>query len=66
MNDDNGSDSDSDKGEAETEKTESKGEADEDAVDTSDINAEVVRMPKMSDTIEEGVISAWHKKLAIR
>ena len=72
LNDDNGSDSgidkgeaktDSDNGEAETEKTESKGEADEDAVDTSDINAEVVRMPKMSDTMEEGVISAWHKKV---
>lgn len=25
--------------------------------------AEVIRMPKMSDTMEEGVIAAWHKKV---
>lgn len=31
------------------------------AVDTSSVNAEIVRMPKMSDTMEEGVIAAWHK-----
>ena len=33
------------------------------SIDVSGINAEVVRMPKMSDTMEEGVISAWHKKV---
>jgi pyruvate dehydrogenase E2 component (dihydrolipoamide acetyltransferase) len=33
------------------------------AVDTSAVNAEVVRMPKMSDTMEEGVIAQWHKKV---
>lgn len=32
-------------------------------IDTSGINAEIVRMPKMSDTMEEGVIAAWHKKV---
>lgn len=32
-------------------------------IDTSSINAEIVRMPKMSDTMEEGTISAWHKKI---
>jgi len=32
------------------------------AVDTSGIKATVIRMPKMSDTMEEGVISAWIKK----
>ncbi|MEX1240054.1 MAG: pyruvate dehydrogenase complex dihydrolipoamide acetyltransferase [Cyclobacteriaceae bacterium] len=32
------------------------------AVDTSGIKAEIVLMPKMSDTMEEGVIAAWHKK----
>ncbi|MBO3696863.1 pyruvate dehydrogenase complex dihydrolipoamide acetyltransferase [Roseivirga sp. E12] len=32
-------------------------------IDTSAINAEIVRMPKMSDTMEEGTISAWHKKV---
>ena len=32
------------------------------AVDTSNIKAEVVLMPKMSDTMTEGVIAAWHKK----
>src|SRR6188474_485734 len=25
--------------------------------------AEIVRMPKMSDTMTEGVIAAWHKKV---
>ncbi|MFA7472557.1 MAG: biotin/lipoyl-containing protein, partial [Spirosomataceae bacterium] len=25
--------------------------------------AEVIRMPKMSDTMEEGVIVEWHKKV---
>lgn len=33
------------------------------AVDTSSVNAEIVRMPKMSDTMEEGVISTWHKNV---
>ncbi|MBX9850493.1 MAG: pyruvate dehydrogenase complex dihydrolipoamide acetyltransferase [Cytophagaceae bacterium] len=31
--------------------------------DTSNINAEVIRMPKMSDTMTEGTIVAWHKKV---
>lgn len=33
------------------------------AVDTSAIKAEIVLMPKMSDTMTEGVIAAWHKKV---
>lgn len=33
------------------------------AVDTSGIKAEIVLMPKMSDTMTEGVIAAWHKKV---
>ncbi len=32
------------------------------AVDVSGIKAEIVLMPKMSDTMTEGVIAAWHKK----
>jgi pyruvate dehydrogenase E2 component (dihydrolipoamide acetyltransferase) len=35
----------------------------EPAVDTSNIKAKVVQMPKMSDTMSEGVIAAWHKKV---
>ncbi|MFZ9504504.1 MAG: pyruvate dehydrogenase complex dihydrolipoamide acetyltransferase [Cyclobacteriaceae bacterium] len=31
--------------------------------DTSGIKAEIVAMPKMSDTMKEGVIAAWHKKV---
>lgn len=31
-------------------------------IDTSNIKASVVRMPKMSDTMEEGVIASWLKK----
>jgi pyruvate dehydrogenase E2 component (dihydrolipoamide acetyltransferase) len=33
------------------------------AVDTSKIKAKIVQMPKMSDTMNEGVIAAWHKKV---
>jgi pyruvate dehydrogenase E2 component (dihydrolipoamide acetyltransferase) len=33
------------------------------SVDTSNIKAEVIRMPKMSDTMTEGTIVAWHKKV---
>ena len=33
------------------------------AIDTSGIKAEVVLMPKMSDTMVEGIIAAWHKKV---
>ena len=33
------------------------------AVDTSNIKAAVMRMPKMSDTMTEGTIVAWHKKV---
>ncbi|CAN5387510.1 pyruvate dehydrogenase complex dihydrolipoamide acetyltransferase [soil metagenome] len=32
-------------------------------MDTSGIKAELVFMPKMSDTMSEGVIAAWHKKV---
>ncbi len=33
------------------------------SVDTSGIKADIVFMPKMSDTMSEGVIAAWHKKV---
>ncbi len=33
------------------------------AVDTSGIKAEIVLMPKMSDTMAEGVIASWNKKV---
>lgn len=33
------------------------------AIDTSSINAEVVTLPKMSDTMEEGVIASWLKEV---
>jgi pyruvate dehydrogenase E2 component (dihydrolipoamide acetyltransferase) len=36
---------------------------DQPSVDVSGINAEVIRMPKMSDTMTEGTIVAWHKKV---
>ncbi|MFM7856820.1 MAG: dihydrolipoamide acetyltransferase family protein, partial [Flammeovirgaceae bacterium] len=32
-------------------------------IDTSGIKAEIVLMPKMSDTMTEGVIATWHKKV---
>jgi len=37
--------------------------SEKESVDVSSVNAEIVRMPKMSDTMEEGVISSWHKKV---
>ena len=33
------------------------------AIDVSSINAQVITMPKMSDTMEEGVIASWLKKV---
>jgi pyruvate dehydrogenase E2 component (dihydrolipoamide acetyltransferase) len=33
------------------------------AIDTSGIKAEIVLMPKMSDTMTDGVIAAWHKNI---
>ena len=33
------------------------------AIDTSGIKAEIALMPKMSDTMTEGVIAKWHKKV---
>lgn len=33
------------------------------AVDISGIKAKIERMPKMSDTMTEGVVVAWHKKV---
>ena len=33
------------------------------ALDTSGINASVITMPKMSDTMEEGIIAQWLKKV---
>ena len=38
-------------------------EAEAEAVDVSGINAQVITMPKMSDTMEEGVIAAWLVKV---
>ena len=35
----------------------------EESVDASDVAASVVLMPKMSDTMEEGVIASWLKKV---
>ena len=32
-------------------------------VDLSQFKAEVVRMPKLSDTMTDGVVAAWHKKV---
>ncbi len=32
-------------------------------VDLSKFNAEVVQMPKLSDTMTDGVVAAWHKKV---
>jgi pyruvate dehydrogenase E2 component (dihydrolipoamide acetyltransferase) len=38
-------------------------QVDKPAVSTEKINASVVRMPKMSDTMEEGTLVSWQKKV---
>ncbi|WP_111669436.1 pyruvate dehydrogenase complex dihydrolipoamide acetyltransferase [Algoriphagus litoralis] len=40
-----------------------KSEAPAEKIDTSSINARVISMPKMSDTMQEGTIAAWLKKV---
>ena len=40
-----------------------KAEAPAEKIDTSGINATVITMPKMSDTMQEGTISTWLKKV---
>ncbi|WP_041738894.1 pyruvate dehydrogenase complex dihydrolipoamide acetyltransferase [Echinicola vietnamensis] len=48
---------------AEDKKEESSSEADpSEEIDTSDINANLITMPKMSDTMQEGTIASWLKK----
>lgn len=59
---DNGSSEGKEEEQQEAESTPDKSESAE-KIDTSNINAEIVRMPKMSDTMEEGVIAVWHKKV---
>lgn len=38
-------------------------EAASEAIDVSGINATIVKMPKLSDTMTEGVVAVWHKKV---
>ncbi|MEQ8623405.1 MAG: pyruvate dehydrogenase complex dihydrolipoamide acetyltransferase [Vicingaceae bacterium] len=33
-----------------------------DKIDTSSINAKVIKMPKLSDTMKEGTVASWQKK----
>ncbi|MEX2511414.1 MAG: pyruvate dehydrogenase complex dihydrolipoamide acetyltransferase [Cyclobacteriaceae bacterium] len=55
------SDEPEEKSEKEEKKPEEKTEKKE-AIDTSDIKATLITMPKMSDTMEEGTIAGWLKK----
>lgn len=47
---------------SESEEAPAPAQAPAEAVDASDVNASLVLMPKMSDTMTEGTIAAWHKK----
>jgi len=54
----------SDNGEASKEEDTSSDEAESaEEIDTSDINASIITMPKMSDTMTEGTIASWQKKV---
>jgi len=44
------------------EKEEAKDNGGGEEIDASDVNASLITMPKMSDTMEEGVIASWLKK----
>ena len=61
---DGGDSSDDEDEKKEEESSEHKEESSEDdgAIDTSDINASIITMPKMSDTMTEGTIASWQKK----
>lgn len=48
---------------ADDEKSEESNSESEDKIDTSGINAALITMPKMSDTMTEGVIATWLKKV---
>jgi len=50
-------------GKTETKTETATAEAASPAIDISGIKAEVALMPKMSDTMSEGVIAKWHKKV---
>lgn len=50
-------------GDGAKEAADKKADARTETIDTSGIKAEIVLMPKMSDTMDEGVIAAWHKKV---
>ncbi|WP_436515514.1 pyruvate dehydrogenase complex dihydrolipoamide acetyltransferase [Ekhidna sp. To15] len=47
---------------SEAPKEEKKPKGGDEKIDTSNIKASIIRMPKMSDTMEEGVIASWLKK----
>ena len=51
------------KEESKKEEPEKADEAPAEKIDTSGIKAKIVQMPKMSDTMTDGVIAAWHKKV---
>ncbi|MAY82859.1 MAG: pyruvate dehydrogenase complex dihydrolipoamide acetyltransferase [Flavobacteriales bacterium] len=38
-----------------------KEESSSSSIDTSDVNAKIIKMPKLSDTMEEGTVAAWVK-----
>ncbi|MEM9895176.1 MAG: pyruvate dehydrogenase complex dihydrolipoamide acetyltransferase [Bacteroidota bacterium] len=56
-------DSSTSNGSAKADEKPEKEEAIQESVDVSSINASVIRMPKMSDTMEEGVIASWLKEV---
>ena len=60
--DENGSDADAGAKDDASEEKAADADAGTDGVDVSDINASVITMPKMSDTMQEGTIASWLKK----
>ncbi|HWK99546.1 MAG TPA: biotin/lipoyl-containing protein, partial [Parapedobacter sp.] len=63
LNESNGNKTDTDSEKDETKAETEALESDDADVSTEDINAEVITMPLLSDTMTEGVIAEWHFKV---
>lgn len=63
LNESGSSKPDTDSGKDEAEPATEPSESDDGEVSTEDINAEVITMPLLSDTMTEGVIAEWHFKV---
>lgn len=48
--------------EAKSQEAEDEEDSKEEEIDVSDVDAKIIKMPKLSDTMKEGTVAKWHKK----